>query len=83
MHSDYFFSIEIFETEKMHSSLRFYLGPRIGPNITNAFFFAGKCIHIISFIKKPLRDETTCWHAALRVLRAEAPKTMSPCPKPL
>ena len=39
-------------------------------------FFAGKCIHIISFIKKPLRDETACWHAALRVLRAEAPKYM-------
>ena len=75
MHSDYFFSIEIFETEKMHSSLRFYLGPRIGPNITNAFIFCRKnALHIISFIKKPLRDETACWHAALRVLRAEAPK---------
>jgi len=35
-------------------------------------------MHIISFIENPLRDETACWHAALRVLRAEAPKIRIP-----
>ena len=38
------------------------------------FFYSEKCIHMILWIANPLCDETACWHAALRVLRAEAAK---------
>ena len=36
------------------------------------FFYSEKCIHMIRWIANPLCDDTACWHAALRVLRAEA-----------
>ena len=36
------------------------------------FFYSEKCIHMILWIASPLCDDTACWHAALRVLRAEA-----------
>ena len=38
------------------------------------FFYWEKCIHMILWIANPLCDDTACWHAALRVLRAEAAK---------
>ena len=38
------------------------------------FFYSEKCIHMILWIANPLCDDTACWHAALRVLRAEAAK---------
>ena len=38
------------------------------------FFFSEKCIHMILWIANPLCDDAACWHAALRVLRAEAAK---------
>ena len=38
------------------------------------FLYAEKCIHMILWIANPLCDDTACWHAALRVLRAEAAK---------
>ena len=38
------------------------------------FFYSEKCIHMFLWIANPLCDDTACWHAALRVLRAEAAK---------
>ena len=40
------------------------------------FFYSKKCIHMILWIANPLCDDTACWHAALRVLRAEAAKAV-------
>ena len=39
------------------------------------FFYSEKCIHMTLWIANPLCDDTACWHAALRVLRAEAAKS--------
>ena len=40
------------------------------------FFYSEKCIQMILWIANPLCDDTACWHAALRVLRAEAAKIL-------
>ena len=42
------------------------------------FFYSEKCIQMILWIANPLCDDTACWHAALRVLRAEAAKIQLP-----
>ena len=62
------FQKTIGEPEKMHLPLRFCLeSPRHE-------FCSEKCVHMLLWIENPLCDDTACWHAALRVLRAEAAK---------
>ena len=60
----------------MHLPLRFCFESPVGLNVANAFLSFKKCIHMILWIANPLCDDTACWHAALRVLRAEAAKNM-------